>query len=140
MRPRASALEFGGLAEILQAPRFRPRERGNVATADAAACTAAAIAGVAGVAVVAPPTGAVIFGVAAVAAAAAAAGVAAVVDTADLALLEGADGAGGLPFATPPVSASASAAGALRVAGRTGPTPVMSRSDSLSKSSTLPLS
>ena len=55
-----------------------------------------------------------------------------------LALLEGADGAGGLPFATPPVSAPTSAAGALRVAGRTGPTPVMSRSDSLSKSSTLP--
>ena len=55
-----------------------------------------------------------------------------------LALLEGADGAGGLPSATPPVLAPASAAGALRVAGRTGPTPVMSRSDSLSKSATLP--
>ena len=55
-----------------------------------------------------------------------------------LALLEGADGAGGLPFATPAVPAPASAAGALRVVGRTGPTPVMSRSDSLPKSTTLP--
>ena len=54
------------------------------------------------------------------------------------ALLEGADGDEGLPSVTPPVLAPASAAGALRVAGRTAPTPVMSRSDSLSKSGTLP--
>ena len=47
-------------------------------------------------------------------------------------LLEGEDGAGGLPPATPLVPALASAAGALRVVGRTGPTPVMSRSNSLS--------
>ena len=48
-------------------------------------------------------------------------------------LLEGADGTGGLPSATP-----ASATGVLRDAGRTDPTLVMSRSDSLSKSATLP--
>ena len=54
------------------------------------------------------------------------------------ALLEGANGAGGLPSATPPVPAPSSAAGSLYVAGRMGPTPVMSSSDSLSKSATLP--
>ena len=53
------------------------------------------------------------------------------------ALLEGAGGAGGLPSATPPVPAPVSAAGALRVPGRTGPTPVMSRSESLSEFATL---
>ena len=63
---RASALEFGGLAEMLQPPCLCPCERGNVPAADAAACTAAAISSVAGVAVAAPPAGAVIFGVAAV--------------------------------------------------------------------------
>ena len=118
----------GGLTEILQAPCLRPCERWNVPAADAVACTAAATAGVAGVA--------------------------AVIDTADfsrlgggrwcrgvaliLALLKGADGTGGLPSATPPVLAPGSAAGALRVAGRIGPTPVMSRSNSLAKSATLP--
>ena len=55
-----------------------------------------------------------------------------------LPLLEGVDGAGGLLSAAPLVLAPASAAGALRVAGSMGPTPVMSRSNSLSKSATLP--
>ena len=55
-----------------------------------------------------------------------------------LTLFEGTVGAGGLPSATPPVPAPASAAGALRVARRTGPITVMSRSDSLSKSAPLP--
>ena len=114
---------------MLRAPCLRSCERGNVPAADTAACTTAAVAVVAGVAVAGPPTSAVIFGVAAVAAAA---GVAAA------AHLEVVDGAGGLPSATPPVPAPASATGALRVAGRTGPTTVMSRSDSLSKSAILP--
>ena len=64
---------------MLQAPRLRPCERGNVPAADAYACTAAVIAGVAGVAVAAPLTDAVIVGVTAVAAAV---GVAGDVDTA----------------------------------------------------------
>ena len=88
MGPRGSALEFGGVTEILQAPRLCHCERGHVPVADAAPYTAAAIAG--------------------------------------------ADGAGGLPSATSPVPAPASAAGILRVADRTGSTPVMSRSVSLS--------
>ena len=75
--PRASALELGGLAEMLQAPRLHPCERGNIPAADAAACTAAAMAGVAGVAVAAPPAGTVIFGVGAI------------VDTADFGLFGG---------------------------------------------------
>ena len=53
-------------------------------------------------------------------------------------LLEGADGAGGLPSATPPVPAPTSSAGVMRVAGKTGPTPIMSSSELLSKSATLP--
>ena len=130
MGPRASALEFGGLTEILQASRLCPCQCVHVPVADAAACTDA------GVAVAAPPTGAVIFGVAAVAAAAGfgppeggrwCRGIALI-----SALLEGVEGAGGLPSATGPAPTLASAAGALRVASRTGPTPVMSRSDSLS--------
>ena len=53
---------------MLQVPRLRPCERGNVPAADAAACAAAAIVSVAGVAVAVavPSAGAVIFGVAAV--------------------------------------------------------------------------
>ena len=118
---------------MLQAPRLRPCGRGNVPTADAAACTAAAIANVAGVAVAAPPTDVVIFEP--------------LLSLLLLellmsltlpnsAIMEGADGAEGFSFVTPPVPAPASAAGALRVATKL--TPVMSRSDSLFTSATLP--
>ena len=119
---------------MLQAPRLRPCEGGNVAAAAAAACTAAAIAGVAGVTFAAPPPpGAIIFGVAAINAGA---GVAAVVDTADF----GHPGWGrwfqGIAFRYS--LGSGTRFFPWRLTRRTGPTPVMLRSDSLSKSVILP--
>ena len=120
---------------MLQAPRIRPCERGNVPAADAYAYTDAAIAGVAGVAVAAPFTDAVMVGVAAVAAAVEVAGD---VDTADFGPPGGGRWCRGIAFRYSPRSGSCFYTSALRLAGRTGPTPVMSMSDSLSKSATLP--
>ena len=120
---------------MLQAPRLRPCERGNVPAADAYACTAAAIADVAGVAVAAPLTDAVIVGVATVAAAV---GVAGDVDTADFGPPGGGQWCRGIAFRYSLGSGSCFYTSTLRLASRTGPTPVMSMSESLSKSATRP--